>query len=450
MIYLLAVLLVLLAGWSVTGMTGGTRNPIERLGLSALLGMGLLTGLMFVLGRVGLSIAPNIYLTALGLFAIDGLRRIVWRREAGTRFRDLIRPRHPVFVIPVIATLLLILAIIVLRSVYLPNVLYDSLTAFDLLGKIIAREEVFRVSLFGYTQIARGGSYPPFPALTFAWGYACGLPTANAAMALPVLAFASWLWGFARRFMGATSAFSLLLLAFLSPDFYTWTHLPVANFAVTIYAAPALLYVFAGLRERSFREICIAILSAVLLVWSRAEGAVFVAGGTLVLMVYGWRAGFGLRWLPYLILPAAVFLLWQHYATTTLGGAGAGRFTGHLFWDPERASYLVSQAMFFLSHARAMGFSFTFLVLALLSHLVARRMGTGPILLGALGSLALYCLIYYQIDPAKQDPLPALMQSSFRRGITAFTVPFWFAGLLSPLGGWLRRVLGRLFATRSG
>ncbi len=456
MIYALAVALIVLAGWSITGIIGGTRNVIERVGLSILLGMGLLTGLMFLLGFAGFPIAPIVYLPALALFAVDGLRRMIMRGRRATdrdvrpgatapSLLDLLRPRQPVIAVPVLVLLAFLMAVMIARATYLPNHLYDSLTAFDLLGKIIAIEERFRVSLFDYTQIARGGSYPPFPALTFAWGYGCGLSDATCAMVLPLVAFAAWLFGFARRFVGAMSAWTFVLLTYASPDFYSWIHLPVANFAVTIFAAPALLYLFAGIRERSIREVMLATVAAVFLVWSRAEGAAFVAGGTLTLLIFGRRAGLGLRWFPYALFPAVVFVLWQVYATSNLGGVGSARFTDHLFWDGDRLAYLLREGGYLLFYPRGMGFSVWLLAGAIVAHTVTRRSGAGPVALASIGSLVLYLAVFYQIDPVKQDPLPALLGSSFRRGITAYVAPFWFVVLLSPLGVWGRRVLGRMF-----
>lgn len=452
MTFPVTVALIALAGWSVTGLLGGTRNELERGGLALILGAATLTVIMFGVGLVGLPIRPIVYLPILGLVALDGLRRL--RRDDptdGPTMRELVLPHHPVIAWPVIVLVVVLLAIIFARCAYLPNRLYDSITSFDLLGKTIAAEGVFRVSLFDYTPIARGGSYPPFTALTFAWGYATGLSTAGQALILPLTGFFIWLFGFARRFVGPTTAWGLLLLALLTPDLYSFIQLPLTNMAVTVFVALTLLYFFAGMSERGGQEIRISAISAALIVWSRADGVAFVLGAWMVLI--GWRPGPVSLWrrLLYGVPAVAVLLGWQLFAETTLGGGGAGRFTSSIFWDGTRLGILIEEAALFLFHINSMGVVVWAFGLALLSYIVFRRgrtAGAGPLYLAIGLSLVVYLAIYYQIDPIRQDPLPALMRSSFRRGITALVVPMWFGILMSPIGGFVRRDLGTRFSRR--
>jgi hypothetical protein len=446
-LYTPAVALLVLAGWGVAG--GLRAHAAERIGISALLGMGGLTLLMMLLHLAGLPISPLVYLPALVLLAAPGAVRLTRGARPGVdRQRRVGRGplRHPVPAISAVALLASLLAVAVARAVYMPNTYYDSITAFDLLGKTIAAEKVFRVSLFDYTSLARGGSYPPFTALTFAWGYQCGLPSAGAAMVLPLLSFLVWIFGLARRFMGTTSALGLLLLAMLSPDFYTWCHLPLTNFPVAAFAAPAVLYLPLALRGGGSRELAIAAASGAFAVWTRAEAAAFVAGGFLALAGFGR----GLRRATGSVVfaaPAVVLgLAWQLYVRETLGVSGADRFVPHLFWDAERAAFLLQHGLRLFFRVPSMGIvSFVF-VAGLLSHVVARRGGAGPLAAALAAALAFYLALFYQADPLTQDPLESLLYSSYRRGLTAFVVPMWVAASISPLGAWVRRTVGALFS----
>lgn len=493
MLYPLAIVLLLLAGWSISGrlgmdvvsvepeaMPGATElraaaHPAERIGLTILLGLALLSALMFIPGLFGLPIRPYVYLPLLLPFSVDGLRRL--RREERTsdpvpprevERRDSIIPR-----VAIVAVVAWIALVILVRCCYLPNAAFDSLAGFDLLGKVIAAEGKFHVSLFEYSGITRRGSYPPFTALTLAWGYQCGLGTSMAMMVMPLLGFGLWMYGFARRALGSTASWLLLLLCLLSPDFYAYCHLPLSHLPVMMFAAPTLLHAWAASElardtspsdvrpssgERTLlarRHLAVAALFGVCLMWSRADAFPFVAGVVVMIALHGRRLG----WRGVLLYPVpalVVAVVWQLYVQHVLEVSGADRFMSHLFFDRERVRILIRLGVRYLWLPTAIGFAGWFFAAGWMSAIASRvrpRMipGSGPrvepLALALCVSILLYWLVFYQTDPARQDPLPGLMSSSYRRGVTAYVLPFWFVFLASPLGFVLRNVAGRLFAS---
>ncbi len=450
MMVALALGLLWLAGWSVTGMTGGAANRVERAGLALLFGYGLLSLLMFLLHLAGFPIAPHVYVPALAIFALDGARRLTRRREsAGPSLRSIFAFPHPVVSLAGGGILLFLLAVITARCLYLPNTIYDSITGFDLLGKVIAKEEVFRVSLFDYSGIARRGIYPPFVALTLAWGYQASIPSSMMMMIAPLLAFLLWLFGFARRYLGGTSALGLLILALLSPDFYTWCQLPATQVPVMAFGALFFGYILAAGWDRAPRALLSAALAGLFLAWSRPDAIVFIAAGGLGLLTYRRDPNFGLRALAIVVPALLLFGLWQFYAARVLGEAGASRMILVPFWDAERVRITIRQGLRFLFHPLAMGFTGYAFLLAIASQLISRRPGLGLEARLPLATLGLYWILFYQTDPVGQDPLAGLMATSYRRGITALVVPMWFACLVSPVGVRARRTLGALFAPRA-
>lgn len=460
--FLPGVALVTLAGWAIAGWLGGTRNAIERLGASMLLGLGLVTMSMFFWGLVGAPIAPVVYLPPVAIVAVEGARTafLAVRSARGTgvwrRFRALGVPRHLLFIAPALLLIGVLLLVVGARGWLLPNRFYDSLTTFDLLGKVIAAEGVFRVSLFEHTNISRGGSYPPFTALFFAFAYDMGATSMTRSILVPYGAFVLWIFGFARRWMGATSAYWLLAVCLVSPDFNSFLQLPLTQLPVAAFAGGALVYLHAALGATDAapgiagrrRALAMSAVFLVLATWTRADAGVFVLGAWLAVLVYGrGRVPMWTR-LAYGVPAVGLTLAWQAYAANVLGESGAGRFVEHLFWDWPRMRYLlVISAQLLLAAPQAFGLAGLALVVALVSHATARR-AVGPLALATVLALVVYTLMYYQVDPDRQDPLPALMRSSYRRGVTAFILPMWMIFLISPVGVWGRRVLGRMFGRR--
>jgi len=460
MIYPLALLMICLAGWSITGLMRGTANGVERFGLAVLFGYGLITLLMLSLHLTGLPIAAYVYLPVLALFSIDGLRRLFMVRRSGgrgpldlgsnreLRLREVFRGSHPIVAFAGGIVLVALLLIIVWRCLYLPNAVYDSLAGFDLLGKVIAAEQKFRVSLFDYSGIARRGTYPPFTALTLAWGYQCGLTSSLAMLIAPLLGFLVWSFGFARRYLGGTSALGLLVLAMVTPDFYAWCHQPATQFPMMAFCAPLLLYIFAALRERRKRELLPAAVAALFLAWCRPDALVLVAGSSVALLLFARRSRLGTRAVLFPIPAIVLFVLWHIYSTQSLGQAATARMVLEPYWDAPRIQLIASEGLRLLFALDTIGFATYFFCAALASYALGRDHGGLAVPIALLVSLALYWLLFYQTDPVGQDPLPILMRSSYRRGLTAYVLPFWFVWLVSQAGVWSRKFLGGLFAGR--
>jgi hypothetical protein len=305
------------------------------------------------------------------------------------------------------------------------------------------------VSLFDYTPIARGGSYPPFTALFFAFAYDTGLTSMTRAILVPLVAFLVWIFGFARRWMGAASAWFLLAASLTSPDFNSYLQLPLTQLPVAAFAGAGLLHLHGALGRGAFsrRELWLSALFLVLAAWTRADAAVFALGAWLAVWIFGKHVPRVDR-LLYGLPVVAITFAWQAYAASTLGESGAGRFVPYLFWDPDRLGFLVlSSVRLLLAAPGVFGLAGVAVVLGLISHAIARR-SVGPLTVATLAALVVYTLMYYQTDPLRQDPLPALITSSYRRGVTAFVLPMWIIAFLSPGGVWIRRGVGRWFGGR--
>jgi hypothetical protein len=295
------------------------------------------------------------------------------------------------------------------------------------------------------------------------------LPDASLAMALPTLGFVLWLFGFARRSLGATSSYGLLALCFVSPDFNSFTFYPLTNGFVTLYAAVALLYAYEA--ARGVRGLMgIVWVACLWAVWSRAEAAVFVTAVVAMLLIArpagdgGGRGRSLERVIPWAILGSAALLIvaWNAYTATTMDASGTDRLIPRPYWDAARAKILVLGASTVVSWIPSMGLATWAAIVSIASFGVRRlrrsraqedsprRIGrVDPVLTLWAGigiAFVLYALLFYQADPRAQDSLESLLRSSFRRGVTAFVVPMWFAALLSPPGVWTRRVLAIRFA----
>jgi hypothetical protein len=397
----------------------------------------------------GAALRPAFYLPPLAVLALGfGVVSARRKRAEGAigRHRGPSWRVRPAVFVPALVLCVGLLAVIALRCTLLPNRFYDSVTGFDLMGRVVAAEETVQVSLFEHTELARRGTYPPLTSLTFAAGYDAGLPDASPAALIWVLGFAVWMMGVARRTMGATSAMVLLAVVFTVPDAYSYFHLPLTNLPTAFFAAMAIVYLGLADRERSSRLLALSMLAAAAAVWTRGDAVAFVGGCTLavwsrVAARTSWRLG-----ILYPVPAAALLLGWSRYTTNVLGVDLSDRFSRSFVWDTERWAVLLDGAGQLLTNVGSMG------VIAIAIGLVGvtwgRRHADGMAAawLATGTSLVAYTLLYYQIDPNRQDPLVGLLESSYRRGITAFVFPLWWLAFSSPTGRWLRRTVGGWFS----
>lgn len=121
--------------------------------------------------------------------------------------------------------------------------------------------------------------------------------------------------------------------------------------------------------------------TALLLLWSRPDAIIFILVGALTLLIFGRRAGIPLRSLLCFLPALGLFVLWQFYASHISGESAAARMMLVPQYNRERLRDTI-------------------------------RLG------------AHYLFFPQYIDPTAQDSLADLMRSSYRRGLTAFVVPF--------------------------
>lgn len=441
----LAILAVVLAGAACTRWFKVATNKAEFLGLSVLLGSGVVTLLMFGTHALGFALEPRVYGGPVLLFALAGVAGLL-RGEPLVGWRALCRPSSLVAALPFQLLTAFLVVVALARGLLIPNRFYDSITSFDLLGSIMAREEVFRISLFDTTTLAQGGgTYPPFTALSFAWGYQCGAVDSTHTILLPFVGFLFWIYGAARRRMGATSATALLAACLASPDFFAYLSTPLSNVAVAAYGALALFYANEAARLRRDRPLWLSGAALVLVAWTRTDGLAVALGVVFALFVV--RGAVRSWWRPFLVpLPAlALALSWEWFASNVLGRGGTSRLTMAMGWDAARLRVLVAGMGIFGLYPASMGFSSWGFVPALVSWWATRRAEDRVLWVATLVSFLAYTAFFYFVNPETQADLQSLLRSSYRRGLTAFVVPFWLAAFLSPLGGWVRARGAELF-----
>ena len=173
---------------------------------------------------------------------------------------------------------------------------------------------------------------------------------------------------------------------------------------------------------KSFTESLILFIASILLalnLWARNDGIVFNSAGLLLLIYDSIRTK---RWnepIHFFLITFSPFICWTIYLKLIFG-ISQDRFVDHLFWDSGRIKTIFLWVKSLLSNTNLYGLTFYLFFLAILVNIKNVLKDKQRILILIFLSFLFYCMIYYQFDDLKQDPLNAMMSTSFKRAMFYF------------------------------
>lgn len=318
MLVFLGILLTVLFGLLVSLVISVKIHPLERLGLSYVLGLGLLTFLMFLGYVVGLKFTLT-NTTVILLVSIIFLL-ILTRNSIKSFFRELkALKKFPSFSLSEKLIIFVLVGLFIysfVLSLYWPVADWDALALYDFRAKIFVDtgamvEGIRRGYFFGY---------PLLSSLADAWIYFLGGNNPKFIYSLFFFTFILMFYGATRR-IGArrTALLSTLLLATTS-SIFSHSTMVYTNLPYTVYLVMGTVYLYFWLIKKETGYLFLSALMIGLSTWTRSTEPFWLT--TLVIVVlYSLVRKKPTQLLLYLLIFFSIQQPWKIYESQMAGKA---------------------------------------------------------------------------------------------------------------------------------
>ena len=429
---------------------------IEIAGLSFPVGIGMQSVLMIFIDALSIKLDATSMLSAslavvlamkLYLFFCKKEQMQTWFIKA-TAFRF---PKINLLWLMLLGAIIAMAVMNFTKCIYFPPFDRDSLTAFDTIAKIAAKEGTFHnLSLFrdpNFSEYFSGGastiSYTPLVQCSYAYIYMLGAATSKWINALHFLSFIIAFYGITRRFVTDTAALFATLFAFAAPEFIAFSSLSGTNVIHAFYASIGILYLILWSRER---DCSILYLSALLLwmnIWTRNEGVAFAGIAVIYMFIDAIRKKQYKPLIVFSIATISSFVLWNLYLAA-FEMKSEQVFIFKPFWDGDKVAVMSREMWALFTQNVYYGWTIPLFVLVLLSNIynLWKHKDQTITLFLTLGALAIYTLLLYQIDYI-WDAIENVIRYSYKRFFFCFIPLFWFYIVANRNVSWLFNKIDR-------
>lgn len=332
------------------------------------------------------------------------------------------------------------------KTMFWPTSAYDSITGYDLMGKISAAEGVFHNSIFNPENPIASirNSYPPLVSGSFSIAYMTGLESPKISITLMFLSVVIFFWATMRKNTTEVAALFFTLLLVSVPEFLAMSALSLTNVPQTFFASSGLIVLYLYIKEKDFKYLVFGAILLGLNVYTRSDGIVFIFGGGVMLLYDAYKnykfkyKEYAKSILIYSAVAIAPFVLWFTYVKIFIPNAYSSSrvFKKTLHWDSSKLSELSSEVWALFSSYLLYGMFFTVFAIVLLLN-IRNIVKKFPVLLvGILASFVLYFVLYYQMDFSSDNfgySISSMVGSSFKRGLFPFLPVLCFFMATSPV-----------------
>jgi uncharacterized protein with PQ loop repeat len=321
---------------------------------------------------------------------------------------------------------------IAVKGLYWPVSEYDSLTGYDLMGKMIAQEgtlnvEIFRASRSNTYEIARF-IYPPLTASSFGLGYVFGNEYASKLVMLSLFfGFLVSFYGLLRKTVQDTWAIAITFFVMITPEMFSHASLGLTNLPNAIYTSLSIICLIYWFNTIDRNYYFLSLLLLIFSVWSRSDSIVFIAGVGLAFVFQfifkkEWKDG-----LVYLAIVCIPFVAWTLFIKFNVGANASDFFVKYLFWDAEKFSTVYGKAIdLMLGNGQLYGITFYVFIVLLALNIFEIVINKNYLIIITLSSWFLYTFLYYQMDYNFAGSMNAYLNASYKRGIFNFVPLVWF------------------------
>lgn len=432
---------MILVGWSVIFLTGLSITnsiafgikPLEKLGFSIPVGIGVATLLMMVFELFGLPLNNTpLLLGSLGVLAIGfGILAYIKNKDNLNLLADLKSVDWKRSLLPInLGWLVLMAAIAVVvysnitKTLFWPVFIHDSVNGYDFLARVIMKEGSFNNSIFdpAYPLYSPRTVYPPLAPLSFSISYLLGHDSAKIVTAIFYVSNTLVFYSMLKRYSSHLAAALFSLLFIITPEFVAFSALSSPNPICTFYSAMGMLSLYVWYKENNTAYFNIGMLSIMLALWTRSEALIFFAGGGFLVLLNAWQTRSIKRLAFYGITGVSVFMFWQLYLRHGLQVENPDNIIKHLYWDGPKLDRMMDRVWKVTFNTQFYGILvYLFLAMVAVNAYFTIKQRKGLVLLSIifLPWLA-YMVIYYQLDTTYLPDGAVWIESGYKRGLFYF------------------------------
>ena len=276
---------------------------LERFGISFLLGMGIITFVMFCYSTLGVKITRESTIISIFIALLIALVLIkLLKRKINIDVLSIIKRCKKLSKFEKVLTLLIggLFVGSLIESTYFPVYICDALAIYDFRGKVIA-------DLGFYTQIARNyywfDGVPLFTSMSHAISYLFGSRNSQFIYSLIYCSFVLSFYGTLRIFTSKKTSLLTTLLLSTIPTIYNHSTFAYTNMPYAVFISLSSIYLYIWITKK--KEIGYLILSAILMglsTWTRSTEPFWVINILLLVLLCFYK-------FKRFILPAILFIV---------------------------------------------------------------------------------------------------------------------------------------------
>jgi len=258
-------------------------NPIERLGLSYVVGLGLQTFFMFLMYVLGykfnlLNTLLILLTVIIPLLILERIKLIQFVNGIKTVFSINTFKKHEKITVGIIALFILFS---LWSTLYWPVSSWDSLVLYDW------RAKLFYLTGTMTEGISRGYFFgvPLLTSLAHTWAYFLGAKQPEFIYTLYLASFAAMFYGALRMFTTRTISLITTLLLITTPDIFMHSTFSYTNFPYTVYFVMSTIYLYIWMVKEKSSYLPISAILLGLSTWTRSSEPFWIVN-LLVLIIF--------------------------------------------------------------------------------------------------------------------------------------------------------------------
>ena len=314
----IGILIAFIFGFSFLNFFIGKFSFIEILGFSFPAGLGIITILMFLLDIIGVKLSvTNLLIITIVPIVLLNYRVFIKPREVFSEIK-LIRLKSFFYVgkfniiwLVLLFAVILVLIGITLKSLYWPTVASDSLSSFDLYGRIIAIEGKMLNSLIYEKSVGWGAAYPPLYALSLAYSYIFGFEMSKIIPALFFISFIISFYALLIKNGSSIGAIIATLFLILSPELLGQSAINTPSVPQAMYGSLGIIAILTWHQTKENKYLLLSGIMLALNAWIRSEGIVYIGAAFLFYSYVQIPKKEYLKPLYFLIITLLPFIIWQ-------------------------------------------------------------------------------------------------------------------------------------------
>ncbi len=319
----LGIIIAFLLGVSFLSSLIGKFSFLEILGFSFPAGMGIITIIMFLFEVFGIPIARTslLWVVIISIFVLN-FKLFVKPRNTLNNIKAFdyksffYMGRFNLVWLLFVGVVLLILTGITIKSLYWPTAASDSISSFDLFGKVIASEGKMMNSLIYEKRVGFGAAYPPLYALSLAYSYIFGFEMSKIIPALFFISFVVSFYSLSLRNFSSLGAIIATFFFIISPELLAQSAINTTSVTQAMYGTLGIISILTWNKNKETKYLLLSVLMLALNGWIRSEGIVYIGAAFLFYSYITIRKKEYVKPILFLLATMLPFVAWQLFLKT--------------------------------------------------------------------------------------------------------------------------------------